>query len=438
MCETRCMTWRVSLDAHQVGTVTLPVRATRPTSFAAQVHQHDVLGPLLGVGQQAPRPAARSSSSVPPRRSRAGDGPRGRSGLPPAGRASRASRPTIFSSPKPQIIHVRRGIDDPQGAVHIEGVGPGPQREPLRQNNLDDVARLDVLLGPPDGGAKSRPGEGGFRLFRCGSPRRPRGGAHRATQSGDDGLDLLLGLAVSPLDLRRSLVAHDRVGDHRDPMGHVIKDKQRVRQKKQRLRNLEVGLRQAGESLEVTDGVVAEKTHQPSRESGESRDGHRPVVLQEPPQGRKRVVDLRENPAPLASQDLDTVPVRANHQAGIAPQKAVAAPLFSPLHALQEKCVIAAVDLPKGGNGGFHVRQDLAGDGNQVAALGQLAKLLQAWDIHDATSTGLVVPVHPARQTRYTGTQQHARARQRQETAGVRAGGHQRCDGIRPGQACGV
>ena len=44
-------------------------------------------------------------------------------------------------------VHVRRRVDDAQGAVDLEGVDAGLAVETLREDALEDVAGGDVLLG---------------------------------------------------------------------------------------------------------------------------------------------------------------------------------------------------------------------------------------------------------------------------------------------------
>lgn len=95
---------------------------------------------------------------------------------------------------------------------------------------------------------------------------------------------------------------------------------------------------------------------------------------------------VRQNLAPLASQHFHLRALGAEHQAGITAKKAVATPFFAPLHAFQEEGIVPAVNLPKGGDGRLHVRQDLSGDGDEIALPCQLAKRLQIGCVHGAAS----------------------------------------------------
>ena len=58
-------------------------------------------------------------------------------------------------------VHIRRGINDAQGAVDIEGVDAGDAVEALREHALENVARRNVLLGAAHGFKEG--GTGGTR-----------------------------------------------------------------------------------------------------------------------------------------------------------------------------------------------------------------------------------------------------------------------------------
>ena len=64
----------VALDRHQLGHVDRAVSADAAQVVARQVHQHDVLGPLFGIGQQLPLQRD-VDGRVRAARARAGDRP---------------------------------------------------------------------------------------------------------------------------------------------------------------------------------------------------------------------------------------------------------------------------------------------------------------------------------------------------------------------------
>ena len=99
-------------------TCTVPVSATRPTSLRPEVDQHQVLGELLGVGQQLGS-SARSSSGVAPRRRVPAIG---RTVTVPSSRRTRISgeEPTIVEVAEVEIEHVGRWIQAAQRAVEVQ------------------------------------------------------------------------------------------------------------------------------------------------------------------------------------------------------------------------------------------------------------------------------------------------------------------------------
>ena len=111
----------VALDAIRSSTRTVPDSRDAADVVAAQVHQHDVLGALLGVGEQFRAPGA-----DPPRGSRRAGGCRRWAAPSPAvltldqisGDWSRRVEIAHL-----EVKHVRRGVDGAQGAVDVERVG---------------------------------------------------------------------------------------------------------------------------------------------------------------------------------------------------------------------------------------------------------------------------------------------------------------------------
>src|SRR5918997_1429574 len=139
----------VALDLHEALEFHGPDLAHPPEVVAAEVNEHDVLGPLLLVGEQLfgePRvllwrPAPRAGA-----RDRAGHHP---SALDAHERLGRG--PDERQVPDLQVRHVRRGVYGPQAPVEQERVElTYLGREPLRRHDLEGVPGPDVLLGPLD------------------------------------------------------------------------------------------------------------------------------------------------------------------------------------------------------------------------------------------------------------------------------------------------
>ena len=115
---------------------------------AAQVHEHDVLGPFLGVGQQflGQGPVLGLVLAPPPRAGERAD--RDRPVLDPDQDLRRAADQAEVV--ERQVEQERAGVDDPEHAVDVERVGRGLDLEPLAGHDLEDVAGLDVFLAVPD------------------------------------------------------------------------------------------------------------------------------------------------------------------------------------------------------------------------------------------------------------------------------------------------
>ena len=173
---------RVGLDHHQLVDADRAVLADAAEVVAAEVDQHHVLGPLLGVVDEALGEAA-VLLLVAAARVGAGDRPR----LDPAAadldqRLGRGAGDLEVA--ELEEVHVGGGVDRAQAAVDREGLDRGRRREALRGDDLEGVAGVDVLDDPLDrrfellalhvGGEARRLGDGRALGQRA---RRRAGGA---------------------------------------------------------------------------------------------------------------------------------------------------------------------------------------------------------------------------------------------------------------------
>ena len=136
---------RVALERHELRHAHDAVVADAAEVVAAEVDEHDVLGAFLLVALQLLAEAHVLLVVAP----------RGR--VPAIGcvSACRPSTRTSISGDEPTIdtlahadeVHVRRRIHVAQRAIDGERVGVDVGLEALRQHDLVDVARGDVLLG---------------------------------------------------------------------------------------------------------------------------------------------------------------------------------------------------------------------------------------------------------------------------------------------------
>ena len=104
----------------------------------------------LGSASSSSASARSSASSRPRRRVPAS----GRIVTSPSSTRTRISGelPIRAKSPYGQVKEERAGIDHPQHAVDVERLGAGLDLESLAGDDLEDVARLDVLLAMPHDG----------------------------------------------------------------------------------------------------------------------------------------------------------------------------------------------------------------------------------------------------------------------------------------------
>jgi hypothetical protein len=140
---------RVALDHHQVAHRHAARPADATEVVAAQVDQHHVLGPLLGIGEQFGLqglvlhliPAAGSGAGDRPHR-----GPHRAVlqwfGLDHHLRAGADQVPVA----EVEEGHVGGGVDHPQAAVEVEGIALDAGLKPLAQHQLEHITGLDVGL----------------------------------------------------------------------------------------------------------------------------------------------------------------------------------------------------------------------------------------------------------------------------------------------------
>ena len=129
-------------------TTSVPKRDHPAHVVAGQVHQHHVLGHLLGVlDQLALQPPVLLGGGAPG--AGAGDGPGHHRPVAQAdhGLGRGAHHGDLGEA---QEVEVRAGVDQPQDPVDVEGVGAEViEVEPLGQHHLEDVARRSRGPWPP-------------------------------------------------------------------------------------------------------------------------------------------------------------------------------------------------------------------------------------------------------------------------------------------------
>ena len=135
----------VVLDLHQLVDADRTRRRDAAQVVAAQVHEHDVLGALLLVGEQVgAQPAVLGGRRTA--RTRAGERAR-EHGVAFDAHERLGTRADERHVAGADVEHVRRRVHGPKHAVEVEPVSLVRRRVALREHDLEDVARHDVLLG---------------------------------------------------------------------------------------------------------------------------------------------------------------------------------------------------------------------------------------------------------------------------------------------------
>ena len=135
----------VVLDLHELVDADRPRRRDAAQVVAAQVDEHDVLGSLLLVGEQVGAQAAVLGGVTP--RGRV-PGERAREHLVALHAHERlGARADERHVAGADVEHVRARVHGAQHAVEVQPVALVRRREALREHDLEDVARRDVLLG---------------------------------------------------------------------------------------------------------------------------------------------------------------------------------------------------------------------------------------------------------------------------------------------------
>ena len=227
----------VALDHETLGDLDCTGRGDPADVVAAEVEQHQMLGPFLGIGQQLGLEGAISRGR---RAAGAGAGQRADGDLavlqPHQDFRAGARQLEAFEV---QVEQIGRGVLAAQRPVKGERIAAPVGREAVAQHHLEDVAGGDVVLGGGHHG-----GEGGFVDGRTEGGRgrrgRRRAGGQGLVQRGLEGLQPGVRLGPRSLGIGRvvgigggdqhDLVA-DRIedGDQRGTGQHCVRQIERVR-----------------------------------------------------------------------------------------------------------------------------------------------------------------------------------------------------------------
>ncbi len=171
--------------------------------------------------------------------------------------------------------------------------------EPLARHDLEDVARLDVLLALSDDALVRLPGE--VRLGPQGHrPRRVDVDQAEVLVRPGEPIDQVVDpfggprVGVAGVDVRPAM----GMGDDQDGLADQVEDHHPVVEGEQHVGQPAVVGRCVGQVLDVADGVVGGEPDRASQEPGQARHLNRPVAVQELLQLAERVVAREGRPGP--------------------------------------------------------------------------------------------------------------------------------------------
>ena len=285
---------RIPLDLHHVRELDRAVIGDPADIVASQVHQHDVLGPLLGIGEQlVGQLAILGLGASPP------TGPRQRTDrheplLDPHQDLGRTADQREIA--EREIEQERTGIDDPEDAVDVEWPGAGLHFESLARDDLEDVARLDVLLAMPDDGLVLAAGEIGSDFQRHRGVRGDVAHAQVGTAAGEAGdqlVDAIASRLVGRLWVRRRTDVGLR--NDQDRLADVVEQDHAIVEGEREIGQSAIVVGDIGQVLGVAHRIVRRIADSPAGESREPRQGEGPVFFDELLEIAQRI--LRGEPA---------------------------------------------------------------------------------------------------------------------------------------------
>ncbi len=266
----------VALDLHEVDHLDAARLADPAEVVAAEVHQHQVLGPLLGVGEQfggQRRVLVRGGAAVPG----PGDRVQHRLAVGDLDQRLRAGadhvEAALGGAARPgeaEQVHVRAGVGGAQHAVDVQRGGRAGRLEALRGHHLEGLAGPDPLLDLLHRRPVGRPAEG--RVHLAGADRGEGGQARvdGLEQAGLHRVQAAHGVRVGLVHAGVQVVVVDGVGDQQHRAVGVVEHREVGGQQHGQLGELEVVRVEVGQLLQPADDVVAEVADQAAGQRGQA------------------------------------------------------------------------------------------------------------------------------------------------------------------------
>jgi len=246
--------------------------------------------------------------------------------------------------------------------------------EALRWHDLENVPGSDVFLHRLGHFHVLVAGhvDGRFERLDVAEDREQSSG-HGAREAGFEFLDLGDGVVVGAIGMGR--VGHVRIGDDLDPAFEVIENQERVGDEEIGVGHAEVILLCARYGrFKLRDGLESDVADRAAVEEREIVRRNGAVARHQTLEFAEGIVLDGVGALLSAFAQRDVFAVRLKDQVRAGAEKRVAREFVPLLHRLEKKGVVARVDFMEGGNGRFHVGDDLAINRDQVAAMGPFAE----------------------------------------------------------------
>ena len=352
----------VPFHHHEVGHLHGAVFAHAAQVVAPQVHQHDVLGPFLGVRLQVGLQGRVLFWGAPPRPG-ACDGSGFGHAVPQTDQHLRRRADKAYPRPAPQVQveHVGGRIEATQHPVDAQRMGAGGAGEPLGKYHLEDVAGRDVFLGPPHHGLE------GF-LREVGAPgfaflERWDGG--RSRQGGIQAAEQVLHAGFGPGAGVFQGLTFPGFGQHEGQYvaTYVVKGQEHFRDDQPGPGQVQVVLGLLGQAFEEADHIVGPVAHPTAVEGrqvggGQAQERLHLQGLGDLTQHVQWVLAWGKGEAPRAvrREELHAVGEDPGLKARAQSKEGIAANVGGLLHAFQQEQGQGALDLEQYRDGRFGVQ----------------------------------------------------------------------------------
>jgi hypothetical protein len=145
-----------------------------------------------------------------------------------------------------------------------------------------------------------------------------------------------------------------------------VEDHQRIGDHEQDVRRVQPGLLPVRQILEKADHVIAHETHTAAVEPRERRVRHRPVPGKDIADRLQGIMLEGARLLLPVPDDFDGPAEAPDHDLGPAAEKGVPRPFLSAFDGLEQKGILAVVDLQERRDRGLHIGEDLPVHGDEV------------------------------------------------------------------------